>query len=134
MTHFRQVADDFWVSPQIGPEEVEAAAREGFRTIINNRPDGEEAHQPPSADLQAIAAAAGLAWIEVPTSSIGQAQVEAMDRALAEAEGPVLAFCRSGTRSITLWALAETLGGRRTRAEAVEPGAKAGYDLSRLPG
>ncbi|HYE43513.1 MAG TPA: TIGR01244 family sulfur transferase [Caulobacteraceae bacterium] len=133
MAEFRRVHDDFCVSPQISEADLETAAAEGIRTVINNRPDGEEPGQPAAATLRARAEALGLSWIDAPVSAIGPGAVEAMEQALASAEAPVLAFCRSGTRSISTWALAEAAAGRRRRDELVELGAKAGYDLSRLP-
>lgn len=133
MAEFREVAEGFWVAPQITEQDVQEAARRGFRSVINNRPDGEEPGQPANADLRQAAEAAGLAWFEVPTRGVDPERVQAMEQALGSAERPVLAFCRSGTRSISLWALAEAVAGRRTRDELVRSGADAGYDLGRLP-
>jgi uncharacterized protein (TIGR01244 family) len=101
--------------------------------VINNRPDGEEPGQPSSAQMQAAAQEAGLAYLHAPVRGAPtREQVEAVDAALAN--GPTLAFCRSGTRSIMTWALAEALSGRRPREEIVRLCAAAGYDMSGLLG
>ena len=136
MTQFRRVTDRISVSPQIALADVEAAARQGFRMIINNRPDGEDPAQPPSRDFEAAAAQAGLAYAHLPVrGGPTPEQVETQRRLIAQANGPVLAFCRSGTRSIVTWALGEALSGDRSRDELIGLGRDAGYDLSGvLPG
>jgi len=129
MPQFRQVTDAFQVSPQITPEEARAAAAAGVKLIINNRPDDEVAGQPKSADIEAAARAAGAEFIRIPI--VGRPtpeQAKAQAEAVAGANGPVLAFCRSGTRSITAWALGEAARGR-DRSELVSLAAGAGYDL-----
>ena len=119
-----------FVSGQITPAEVAEAAAAGVKTIINNRPDGEEPGQPTSADIAAAAKAAGLAYHHIPVSrGFSHTEVEAMAEALEN--GPVLAFCRSGTRSTYLWALARTRGGEDP-ATLIERGRAVGYDLRSL--
>ncbi len=100
MTQFRPLTPAFSVAPQIGPADVAAAAAAGFRLIVNNRPDGEEPGQVGGADIAAAAEAAGLSYVAIPVSPGGfsPAQVEALTAAVDAAGGPVLAFCRSGTR------------------------------------
>lgn len=135
MTDFRQVTDDFAVSPQISLDDIAAAADQGFRLVINNRPDGEQPGQPTSAEVEAAAKAAGLDYVHIPV--VGQPtpdQVEANRVAIAGAEGPVLAFCRSGTRSIVTWSIGQALSGERGRGELVSLGREAGYDLSGVLG
>src|SRR4051812_103648 len=98
----KQLNPGILVSGQIAPEDVAALAASGVRTIINNRPDGEEPGQPTSAEIEAAATAAGLSYRHIPVvGGFSEAQVEAMADALDA--GPVLAFCRSGTRSTYLW-------------------------------
>jgi len=129
MSQFRKVTEAFQVSPQITPDEARAAAESGVVLIINNRPDGEVPDQPTSADIEAAARAAGADFVRIPI--VGRPtpeQAKAQAEAVAGASGPVLAFCRSGTRSITAWALGEA-GHGRDRAELVRIGAAAGYDL-----
>ncbi|MBL8771602.1 MAG: TIGR01244 family phosphatase [Phenylobacterium sp.] len=135
MSDFRRVTDDFTTAPQISVADVDEAARLGFRTIINNRPDGEAPGQPPSAEIEAAAKAAGLAYFHVPVvGGPTQPQVEAVGRILETAERPVLAFCRSGTRSIVTWSLVQAQSGARPRDELVRLGRDAGYDLSGVLG
>jgi uncharacterized protein (TIGR01244 family) len=129
---FRKVTDDFWVAPQITPETAAEAARDGFRLILNNRPDGEDPGQPEGRAIAAAAAAAGIEYAEVPIRGRpGMDQVEQVAAALAEADGPVLAYCRSGMRCIAAWAMARQAAGA-DRDELVRLGYGAGYDLSQL--
>ena len=127
---FRKLDDSISVSPQITPAQVAEAARLGFTAIINNRPEGEEPGQPSGAEI-AAAEAAGLAYVEIPITHAGftQEQVDAMAEALQSAQGPILAYCRSGTRSTFVWALARgRMLGDDTQS-LVEKAAQAGYDL-----
>ena len=128
---FRKLTETVFASPQIGLDEVAAAAAQGIRLIINNRPEGEAEEQIPGADIESAARAAGLGYVAIPVTHSGfsEWQVEAMAKALAEAQGPVLAYCRSGTRSTLLWALAEaSRGGNPARLAA--RAAEAGYDIT----
>jgi uncharacterized protein (TIGR01244 family) len=135
MTDFRHVTDDISVSPQIRVEDIDEAARLGFRTIINNRPDGEDPSQPSSREIEAAAAEAGLAYFHIPVrGGPTPQQVETTNRVLAEAPRPVLAFCRSGTRSIVTWSLGQATSGARGRDELVGLGRQAGYDLTNVLG
>jgi uncharacterized protein (TIGR01244 family) len=130
MPQFRQVTASFQVSPQITPEEAREAAASGVTLIINNRPDGEAPDQPSSAEIGAAAKAAGADYVEIPFAGRPTAeQAKAQSDAVAGAKGPVLAFCRSGTRSITAWAMGEAAKGR-DRHELVRLAAAAGYDLA----
>src|SRR5690606_36477567 len=121
------------VSPQITVDDVQEAARQGYRTIVNNRPDGEEPGQPASRDIEMAAAAAGLAYAHIPVRGApGPEQVEGVRRLLDSADGPVLAFCRSGTRSIVTWAVGQAQSCARGRDELKRLGAEVGYDLSNV--
>jgi uncharacterized protein (TIGR01244 family) len=123
----RQLDSTTFVSGQIAPEEIAAL---GISTIVNNRPDGEEPGQPDSAVIEAAAKAAGIDYRHIPVAGgIAQPQVAQMADALAQAKGPVLAFCRSGTRSTYLWALARARLGDDGE-ELAGKAAAAGYDLS----
>jgi len=130
---FRKLDPHISVAGQIAPEDVAAAAAQGFTTIVNNRPDGEQPGQPAGAEIAAAAAAAGLAYHAIPVDHSGfrEEQVAAMLDALGTAPGPVLAFCRSGTRSTYLWALARARMGEDAEMLAAKA-AGAGYDLSPL--
>jgi uncharacterized protein (TIGR01244 family) len=129
MSDFRYVTDRFAVSPQISLADLGAAAADGFTLVINNRPDGESPGQPTSAQMEAAAAAAGLAYLHAPViGRPGPAQVEAVREAVAGSSGKVLAYCRSGTRSILTWAMGQA--GSVPRDELLRLGEQAGYDVS----
>lgn len=128
MSSFRRVTDTFWVSPQISVEDVAEAKAQGFQVIINNRPDGEAPDQPEGAKIAAAARAAGLQYIAAPVSGRpGSQAVEAVANATADPSTKVLAFCRSGTRSIFTWAMGQA--GQRQTDELIRLGDAAGYDL-----
>ncbi|WP_018185382.1 TIGR01244 family sulfur transferase [Kaistia granuli] len=131
MTALIQINDDFFVAGQIALQDFATLADQGFKAVINNRPDGEEASQPSSDEEAAAAAAAGLRYAHVPVTgpSITEQDVRAVQAVLAEAGGPVLAHCRSGTRSLTLYAIGEVLDGRMKRDELFAFGAPFGIDL-----
>jgi uncharacterized protein (TIGR01244 family) len=130
---FRKIDDSISVAPQISVEQVQAAADQGFTMVINNRPDQEEPGQPSGEDIREAARAAGLAYVAIPISHGGFSanQVDAMRDALANAGGPVLAFCRSGTRSTYVWALAKGADGADPDT-LVGKAAQAGYDISSI--
>ena len=121
------------VAPQISPEHVVALAGEGYVMIINNRPDGEEPGQPTGDAIRAAAEGAGLKYAAIPVTHAGfsHPQLDAMAQALVEAEGRVLAYCRSGTRSCNLWALAAAKAGRNPDL-LVAQAENAGYDLTAI--
>jgi uncharacterized protein (TIGR01244 family) len=120
----KQLEPGVYVAGQIAPGDV---ADLDVRVLVNNRPDGEEAGQPLSADIAAAARLAGLDYRDIPIAGgISAAQVEAMAEALDA--GPALLFCRSGTRSTWLWALARASRGADPDA-LVAAAADAGYDL-----
>ena len=128
---FRQLTERVFASSQIGFAEVAEAAAQGVALIINNRPEDESDDQVPGAEIEAAARAAGMDYVAIPVTHAGfsEWQMEAMAKALAEAPGPVLAYCRSGTRSTLLWALAEASRGRNSGVLAAQAAA-AGYDLT----
>lgn len=127
----RRIDDHVSVAPQITAAEVAEAAHAGFVEIVNNRPDDEEGGQPSGAEIAAAAAAAGIAYRAIPVTQAGFSahQVEAMASALTSAAGPVLAYCRSGTRSTNLWALARARMGDAPDV-LIAKAAIAGYDLN----
>ena len=127
---FRKLDDQVSVFGQVTPEDIADAKAQGFVAIVNNRPDGEQPGQPTGALIAAAAEAAGLAYTAIPVDHRGFAepQVSAMVGVLEQAEGPVLAFCRSGTRSTFLWALARARLGDDPDM-LVETAAAAGYDI-----
>ena len=107
------IAPDVCVAPQLTPEAMAEAARMGFRSVVNNRPDFEHGpDQPTSAAIEAAALAAGLQYRHLPVDGGWQSpqQIEAMARLLDELPRPLLMFCRSGGRSMRLYAQASQLG------------------------
>ncbi len=106
------LAPDFSVAPQIRPEDLGPLKRAGYRAVVNNRPDGEEPGQPRSAELRRAAELAGLRYTYIPIApgQMTEADARALRRFLAEASGPVLAFCRTGSRSTKLWEQARQQG------------------------
>ena len=128
---FRAIVQGVYASPQIGLAEVELARAMGVSLIVNNRPEGESPDQVPGAEIEAAARAAGMGYVAIPITHAGfsEPQVQAMAAALEGASGPVLAYCRSGTRSTLLWALAEASRGADPD-ELAAAAAAAGYDVS----
>lgn len=131
MPDFRQLTDIMWVSPQIRADDLAAAADAGVTLVINNRPDGEEEGQPTGAQIESAARDLGLSYVAIPVDHTGfsQPQVAAMAQALKQAEGKVLAYCRSGTRSTFLWSLAQATCGEEA-ASLARAAHSAGYDIS----
>ena len=128
---FRRLNDRVMVAGQIGPEDVLEAAAAGITAIVNNRPDGEEPGQPSGAEIEAAAHAAGLAYHHIPVAGgVSPDDVERM-ASLLGGEDTVLAYCRSGTRSTWLWALAEARRGADGDS-LIAQAAAAGYDLEAL--
>lgn len=131
MTILRTIDPTITVAPQIALDALPELAAAGFTAIVNNRPDGEDMGQPTGAEIEAAAHAAGLSYTAIPIIHAGfsHPQIDAMAAVLAEAHGPVLAYCRSGTRSCNLWALAAVKAGANPDA-AMAKAAGAGYDLT----
>lgn len=128
----RQVTDDFSVSPQISVADVKTAAARGVTLIINNRPDGEMIGQPTSAEIEAAATAAGVAYAHIPVDQRGISpdHLDAFDKARAGVDdGKTLAFCRSGTRSIIVRSYAAARAGQPV-AEIIAEADAAGYDIA----
>lgn len=130
---FRRLDDSISVSSQITADQVADAAAQGVTMIVNNRPEGEEPGQTPGGEIAAACAAAGLDYRAIPVTHAGFSanQLDEMNAALDAAGGPVLAYCRSGTRSTYLWALARAQKGAQPDALA-ERAAAAGYDLGSI--
>jgi len=129
---YKKLTDDLSVSAQqLQPEEIAQVAALGFKSIIANRPDGEAAGQPSFSEIEREAKAHGLSARYVPIAGgATDADAAAFGAALAELPKPVLAYCRSGTRSTMLWALSEA--GRLPVEDILSKAADAGYDMSGL--
>lgn len=124
--------DRILVGGQIGLDAMPMLAGAGVALIVNNRPDDEEPGQPQSTQIEAAARAAGLAYRHIPVAGgMSPGQVKAMASALASTEGKILAFCKSGTRSTWLWALAEASRGADADG-LIAKAAAAGYDIEPL--
>ena len=132
MSDFRPLTALYSVAPQISLEDVVNAKAAGFAMIVNNRPDAEEPGQPEGAAIEEAALAAGLGYLAIPIDRSGYtADHVAALSALMVSPRPILAFCRSGTRSATLWALASASRGAAP-ADILGATAAAGYDLGGL--
>ena len=126
----RQLDDKTLVDGQIAPGDVAALQAQGVTLIVNNRPDGEDAGQPTSDEIEAAATAAGVAYRHVPIArGMGPSDVEAMREAIhAAADGKMFAFCRSGNRSTLAWAVAKSEDGV-ARADLERCAEGAGFTL-----
>jgi uncharacterized protein (TIGR01244 family) len=131
MADIRTINESISVAPQISIDDLPAIKAAGFVAIVNNRPDEEDAGQPAGDAIRTAAQALGLTYTAIPITHAGfsHPQIDAMTQVLVAAEGPVLAYCRSGTRSCNLWALAAAKAGRNPELLVGQAGA-AGYDLS----
>ena len=129
----RRISAPLTLEQKLSIVPLAEAKAQGFAMVINNRPDGEEPAAPQGEHISTACAAEGLAYAAIPIGHAGfsHAQIDALDKLLAAATGPILAYCRSGTRSTHLWALARARAGDDVGA-IVEAAAKAGYDLTGL--
>lgn len=131
MSEFRRLSETMLASPQITVADVAAAKEAGVTMIVNNRPEGESDDQTPGAEIEAAARAAGIDYLAIPVGQAGfsHPQVAKLAEAIGTAEGTVLGYCRSGTRSTLLWALARSSMGDDPEALA-GAAARAGYDVA----
>lgn len=127
MADIRQVTDTFSVAPQLEAGDLAELKAAGFQHIISNRPDEEAPEGAKSADIRRAAQAAGLTYVHAPF--VGQPTPEAIEAA-TKAAGPTIAYCRSGTRSVTAWAMSQARRGAMSADEIAGAAAQAGYNLS----
>jgi uncharacterized protein (TIGR01244 family) len=122
------------VAGRLDRPDMEALARAGVRTIVNNRPDGEDPGQLPAAEARRLAESLGIAYHHIPitAATLSRADVDAFAAALRDAATPVVAHCRSGTRSTLLWALSRMREGADPLA-LVADAARHGIDIASLP-
>ena len=115
--------------PQPLPADIGELANRGYRSIIGNRPEGEAPDQPTGNEVKAAALARGMEAVHIPVvaSQIDEADIRAFREALENLPKPIAAFCRTGTRSTLLWALANQAS--LTVGERIRIAAKEGYDL-----
>ncbi len=128
-----RLSDNLYISPQVAPGDAAEAAKLGIRSVICNRPDGEEAGQASAEQAAAWFADAGIPGFH--HQPVAAPQITAEDaRCFAEqleaAEGPVLAYCRTGTRSSLLWAIGQVQAGRNASEVIAEVQQKTGLDLN----
>ncbi len=123
------LTDSIATSEQIQPGDMPAIADAGYRRVVNNRPDGEDPGQPDNATLAAAAAAAGLEYFFLPVTAMDfpGAPLGEVAEVFDDGDGPVLAFCRSGTRSANLWIASRP---RAEREAAMARAHSLGYDIS----
>lgn len=126
----KKITEKTAVSPQITPQDIAAIKEAGFRAIICNRPDGEGADQPSFEEIEATAKKVGLeaAYVPVTSGKVRDEDVESFGAALKDLPRPVLAYCRTGTRSATLWSLHESK--KRPMHEILAATKAAGYDMN----
>lgn len=126
----KKITEKTAVSPQITPQDMTAIKEAGFRAIICNRPDGEGVDQPSFEEIEAAAKKVGLeaAYVPVTSGKVRDEDVESFGAALKDLPRPVLAYCRTGTRSATLWSLHESK--KRTMYEILAATKAAGYDMN----
>ena len=126
----KKITEKTSVSPQITPDDIASIKEAGFRAIICNRPDGEGADQPSFEEIETAAKKAGLeaAYVPVTSGMVRDEDVEAFGAALKDLPRPVLAYCRTGTRSATLWSFHESK--KRPMHEILAATKAAGYDMN----
>ncbi len=126
----KKISEKFTVSPQIAADDVATLKSAGFKAIICNRPDGEGGDQPSFAEIEAAAKKAGLEALYVPVvaGKVSDDDVAAFGAALKDLPRPVLAYCRTGTRSATLWSFHESQ--KRPMPEILAATKAAGYDMN----
>lgn len=129
---FKKIDDSLFVAGQIAPDHLSQASEQGFKTVINVRPDGEQANAMMAGDAHAHASTQGLAYHHLPVlpTQITDEDVSAFRALLDSVEGPVLAHCGTGMRATVLWALANA--DRLDLQEILQKAASAGYDLSKV--
>ena len=129
--HTIKVSPKLTVAAQPDLSEFPGIAKDGYVLLINNRPDGEDAAQPGTGPEAEAAREAGLAYLHLPIGAapLTEADIRAFQAALASAAGPVLAHCRSGTRSLNVWAIGEVLDGRMAAEDVVPFGREVGIDM-----
>lgn len=127
-----KLTDSFWVSPQIDCDDLDEIARQGVTHLVCNRPDREVADQPDYADIARKAAALGLeiAFLPIDQSGFQAETIQHLQALLAEKPTRILAYCRSGTRSTYLWALAHA--GGLPADDILQTARQAGYDISNI--
>ncbi|NSX55258.1 TIGR01244 family sulfur transferase [Parasulfitobacter algicola] len=128
----RTLTDTYSVTPQISPDDMTTIAQAGFKSVICNRPDAENPPAYQISEMEKAASDAGLALYlnPFPSPMMSMEHVTEQARLLTNADGPVLAYCASGTRSCRVWALSQA--GQMPVDDIINAGARAGYQLNDL--
>lgn len=128
----KRISEKLSIAPQVMADDICHAAANGFVVIVNNRPDNEEPDQPSAGESRTVAEREGLGYSHIPVApgQVEEWQVRAFQKALAEARGPVLAHCKTGARSTTLYVIGEVFDGRMSKEEVPLLGQHLGFDLS----
>ncbi len=134
MTNTTEIAPGLSVAAQIEKTDLAQLSGQGFKTIINNRPDSEGVPIA-AADAKAEAERLGLRYdyLPVTSSTITAADLAAFDRLVKESPKPIVAHCRSGTRCYLLWATTQVVNGRADAGALVAEAAAKGFDIKALP-
>ena len=127
-----KIIEDYVVSEQITPDDINTIKKAGFKTIFCNRPNNEENNQITVESIEKVAEESGIKFIHQPVigGQITQADVDQFSDYYDASEKPIFAYCRTGTRSSMLWALSES--GKRSVEEILKLTSKAGYNLNNL--
>jgi uncharacterized protein (TIGR01244 family) len=134
MPRLMELAPGLTAAGALSADNIEALAASGVKTIINNRPDNEDPGQLPAEEAQRLCASHGIAYHHIPfvAATLTTADIDAFESVLMKASHPMVAHCRSGTRSTMIWALTRMRQGDDPAA-LVALGAKNGVDISALP-
>lgn len=129
-----KIDEKFSVSGQLDTSDLESLKEQGYAVIICHRPDYEDPNQALAADIESRAVELGLQFLHIPVSGSGPTMqaVQMTKEALDEANGQVLAYCRSGMRSVMLWSLATAMGGGVTSDELISTASAAGFKIDGL--
>ncbi|MEE2865992.1 MAG: TIGR01244 family sulfur transferase, partial [Pseudomonadota bacterium] len=118
------------VAPQVKPEDMADFAQQGFRSVICNRPDGEGADQPSFEEIEAAAGKLGMEarYLPIVAGKVGDTDAEEFGRLMESLPKPILAYCRTGTRSATLWSLSQAE--KLPLSDILSKTKAAGYDMA----
>jgi len=127
----KRVNESFSVSAQVNEDDLASLAAAGVKSLICNRPDGEAADQPNVTEIESAAAALGMSLVYLPVvpGDFSARDVDGFLAAMERLPAPVHAYCRTGTRSITLWSLYQHRLGVPV-SHLLETASGLGYDLS----
>ena len=129
----KPINDKLYVAAQLQTSDFHTAAEMGIKTIINNRPDNEEANQLSHEIAQVLAKELGMEYHYLPMANgqpLPPTLVDDYKNVLDNSDGKILAYCRTGTRSSFLWAVGQLQAGNITADEAIQAAANAGINLS----